>query len=111
MEELIRQLETAEPCASEARREQLRVIRFLAGRACQNPAIRRELARMLKQVNDQSAAEVFQAYYLEGQSARAPANRFFVDKRTVYKQLLRVCDQLRIMLFGVDAIFDLSDRQ
>lgn len=111
MEELIRQMETAEPCTSEVRENQLRVVRSLAERARQNAAVRRELAQMLERVSDQSAAEVFRAYYLEGQSARALANRFFVDKRTVFKQLLRVCDQLRIMLFGVDALFDLTDQQ
>lgn len=108
---LIKQMETAEPCTSEARRDQLRVVRSLAEQARQNETIRRELARMLERVSDQGAAEVFRAYYLEGQSARALAHRFFVDKRTVFKQLLRVCDQLRIMLFGVDALFDLTGQQ
>lgn len=111
MEELIKQLETAEPCTSEARRDQLQAVRSLAERARQNATVRRELARMLERVNDQDAAEVFRAYYLEGSeqpSARALASYFFVDKRTVFKQLLRVCDQLRIMLFGVDALFDLE---
>ena len=111
MEELIRQLEAAEPCISEARRDQLRVIRSLAERARQNTVIRREFSRMLEGVKDQGAAEVFRAYYLEGPeqpSARSLANRFFVDKRTVFKQLQRVFDQLRIMLFGIDALFDLA---
>lgn len=111
MEELIRQLETAEPCAPETRKDQLRAVRSLAERARQNEAVRQELARMLERVNDQGAAEVFRSYYLEGQSARALARRFFVDKRTVFKQLLRVCDQLRIMLFGIDALFDLTGQQ
>ena len=108
---LIRQLQAAEPCTSEARRDQLRVVRSLAERACQNAAIRRELARMLDGVKDRGAAEVFWAYYLEGPeqpSARSLANRFFVDKRTVFKQLQRVFDQLRVMLFGIDALFDLA---
>lgn len=111
MEELIKQMEIAEPCTSEVQGDQLRVVRSLAERARQNAAIRQELARMLDGIKDQSAAEVFRAYYLEGPdqpSARALANRFFVDKRTVFKQLLRVCDQLRIMLFGIDALFDLG---
>lgn len=111
MEELIKQLETAEPCTPEARENQLRVVRSLAERARQNAAVRRELAQMLERVSDQSAAEVFRAYYLEGQSARALARRFFVDKRTVFKQLLGVCDQLRITLFGIDALFDLTGQQ
>lgn len=109
MEEIIRQLETAEPCTSEARKAQLRAVRSLAERARENVDVSRELTRMLERVNDQGAAEVFRAYYLEGLSARTLASRFFVDKRTVFKQLLRVCDQLRIMLFGVDALFDLAD--
>ena len=110
MEELIRQLETAEPCTSEARKEQLQAVRSLAERARQNAAIRRELARMLEGVKDQGAADVFRAYYLEGPeqpSARDLSNRFFMAKRTIFKQLLRVCDQLRIMLFGIDALFDM----
>lgn len=107
MEELIKQLETAELCTPEAREDQLRAVRTMARRARQNEAVRRELIRMLERVSDQGAAEVFRAFYLEGQSARTLAGRFFVDKRTVFKQLLRVCDQLRIMLFGVDALFDL----
>lgn len=112
MEELIKRLETAEPCTSVARENQLRAVRALAGRARRNAAVRRELTRMLDGINDQGAAAVFQAYYLEGPdqpSARALAGRFFVDKRTVFKQLLRVCDQLRIMMFGIDALFDLAD--
>lgn len=109
MEELIKQLETAELCTPEAREDQLRAVRTLAERARQSAVVRRELARMLEGVSDQDAAEVFRAYYLEGQSARDLASHFFVDKRTVFKQLLRVCDQLRIMLFGVDALFDLAD--
>lgn len=114
MEELIRQMETAEPCTSEVREDQLRAVRSLAERARQNEAVRRELTRMLEWVSDQGAAEVFRAYYLEGSeqpSARTLASRFFVDKRTVFKQLLRVCDQLRIMLFGIDALFDLTGQQ
>lgn len=110
MEELIRQLEAAEPCTSEARQGQLRAVRSLAEQARQNEAIRRELTRMLEGVRDQGAADIFRAYYLEGPgqpSARSLANRFFVDKRTVFKQLLRVCDQLRVMLFGIEALFDL----
>ena len=110
MEELIRQLEAAEPCTSEARRDQMRVVRSLAERARQNAAVRREFSRMLEWVKDQGAVEVFRAYYLDGPeqpSARSLANRFFVDKRTVFKQLQRVFDQLRIMLFGIDALFDL----
>lgn len=66
MEELIKNLETAEPCTSETRRDQLRVIRSLAERARQNPTIRRKFARMLDWVKDQSAAEVFRAYYPGG---------------------------------------------
>ena len=91
--------------------DQLRVVRSLAERARQNAAIHRELSWMLDGVKDQGAAEVFRAYYLEGPeqpSARSLANRFFVDKRTVFKQLQRVFDQLRIMLFGIDALFDLT---
>lgn len=107
MEGIIKQLETAEPCTSEARKVQLRAVRSIAERARENADVRWELTRMLERVNDQGAAEVFRAYYLEGLSARTVAGRFFVDKRTVFKQLLRVCDQLRIMLFGVDALFDL----
>lgn len=113
MEEL-NQLETAELCTPEARENQLRAVRSLAGRARQNEVVHRELIQMLERVSDQGAAEVFLAYYLEGSerpSARTLANRFFVDKRTAFKQLLRVCDQLRIMLFGVDALFDLTSRQ
>lgn len=112
MDELIRQLEAAELCTSETRRKQLQAVRALAERARQNATIRRELARMLDGMKDQVAAEVFRAYYLDGveqPSARSLANRFFLDKRTVFKQLLRVCDQLRIMLFGIDALFDLAD--
>lgn len=107
-------MEIAEPCTSEVREDQLRAVRSLAERARQNEVVRRELVQMLERVNDQGAAEVFRAYYLEGSerpSARTLANRFFVDKRTVFKQLLRVCDQLRIMLYGVDALFDLTGRQ
>lgn len=109
MEELIKQLEAAELCTPEAREDQLRAVRTLAKRARQNAAVRRELIEMLERVSDQDAAEVFRAYYLEGQSARVLASRLFVGKRTVFKQLLRVCDQLRIMLFGIDALFDLAD--
>ena len=111
MEELIRQLEVAGPCTSEARRAQLQVVRSMAERARQDAAIRQELIRLLEVVQDQGAADVFRAYYLEGPeqpSARSFANRFFMAKRTVFKQLLRVCDQLRIMLFGIDALFDLG---
>lgn len=114
MEELIEKMEIAGPCTSGARREQLRIVRAMAERGRQNATIRRALVGMLERINDQSAAEVFRAYYLEGlepPSARTLANRFFIDKRTVFKQLLRVCDQLRIMLFGVDALFDLEGRK
>lgn len=109
MDELIKQLESAEPCTSADRENQLRAVRSLARRARENEHTRRELARMLEGVSDQGAAEIFRAYYLEGQTASALPRRFFVDKRTVFKQLLRVCDQLRIMLFGIDALFDLAD--
>jgi len=111
MEELIKRLAEAGPCAAEVREEQLQAIRSMAEWARCSPAIRRELCRMLERVSDQEAAEVFRAYYLEGTeqpSARALAGRFFEDKRTVFKQLLRVCEQMRVMLFGVDALFDLK---
>lgn len=66
---------------------------------------------MLDRMNGQEAAEMFRAYYLEGSeqpSARTLASRFFVDKRTVFKQVLRACEELRVILFGIDALFDLE---
>lgn len=106
--ELLEQIDQAEPCRPEVREEQLQIVRELARRARHDDVIRQALDQMLDGVKDQDAAAVFRAFYLQGETARTLSRRFFVGKRCIYKQLLRVCDQLRIMLFGVDALFDLS---
>ena len=84
-------------------------IRSIAGKTRQDGKAHRLLSAALERANiPQECAEVFKAYYLEGDGRPTPRElmrRFYINPRTVYRQNRKALEALLIPLFGVDGLF------
>ena len=91
-------------------------IRSIAGKARQSAAAYRLISAALERASvPQDCAEVFKAYYLEGDRRPTPRElmrRFYITPRTVQRQNLKTLEALLIPLFGIDGLFlEANDKQ
>ncbi len=84
-------------------------IRSIAGKARQSAAAHRLISAALERASvPQDCAEVFRAYYLEGNRRPTPRElmrRFYITPRTVQRQNLKTLEALLIPIFGIDGLF------
>lgn len=85
------------------------LIRSIAGRARKDEKARRLIRAALERAHiPQDCAEVFSAYYLEGDRRPPPREfmrRFYITPRTAYRRNIKVLEAMLVPLFGVDGLF------
>ncbi len=93
--------------ASEEKQERTAVIRGIAERSRTDNAARLYVEWLVQQIEPDlpMEAQVFQAYYLDGQIARQVSRALWMDKRIVHRCICRGLGAMRTLVFGMDRIF------
>lgn len=92
------------------KRQLCQYVRSLAGYARKNAAARSIIERALPHIENMfpCEAETFRAYYLTGgtqPTAKFVGRTRHIDKRTVYRHISRITQELLPYIFGLDGVF------
>lgn len=104
-EGIVLQSERAGP---KQRAQRVAAIRHIATQAREDAAERSHVEWLLRQIEPDLPAEaqIFRAYYLDGQTARSIGHRTYMDKRSVHRCNRRVLEAMLPLAFGLDGIYE-----